>query len=94
MAVISGQTTVTSAGERVQLAEGVRAKLVFIGPNPDNTGNVFVGGSTVSSSNGAIFAKTFPGLPIEPPDYDLDDIYVDAASDGDKVWWEIMEKAP
>ncbi len=90
MAAISGQTTVSTAGTAVQLSTSesrTNGPLIIKGLD-GNTGNVYVGNDgagDVTASNGyelgAGDAVVF--------DYvgDLRSIWVDAATNGDKVCW-------
>lgn len=79
-----GTQTVTTAGTRVQLTStATPCRLVNIFANAANTGNIFVGGSTVSSTSGMILeqARSTDWFPID----DLSKIYIDAANNNDKV---------
>jgi hypothetical protein len=93
---ILGAVTVTSAGTRVQLtASDIAAYAVLIQANPANTGNIFVGDSTVSSSNGAIlepgdFFVVEPDISEEMDEVNLSDIYIDAATNNDSVRVQYM----
>ena len=92
---LSGQETVDAAGTAQAITTGTEgARLVQISPLPDNTGNVFIGDSTVSSSIGYVLSSTSPPIVLEPQNYDVVDLYVDAATNGDGVCWIILEKAP
>ena len=79
-----GSQTVTTAGTRVQLtATATPCRLVNIFAKAGNTGNIFVGGSTVSSARGMVLeqARSTDWFPID----DLSKIYIDAATNGDGV---------
>lgn len=81
--------TVSSAGTRVQLtASDIVAYAVVVQANPANTGNIFVGDSTVSSSNGVIlepgdFFVIEPDISEDLDEVNLSDIYLDAATNND-----------
>ena len=80
--IINGQKTVATAGTAEALSTSTRVRSITIKSLPTNTGNVFVGTSTVNSSNGYIL-----GLG-EGVDLDVDDlaaIFIDSAVDGDGV---------
>jgi hypothetical protein len=83
-----GEVTVTTAGTRVQITSSdITAVAVVIQALPTNTGNIFVGDSTVASTNGLILT---PGDiividPEEENELNLSDVYVDAATNADKV---------
>lgn len=53
-AITSGVQVVTTAGTQVALAATAPAVQVIVVANPSNTGNIYVGDSTVSSANGII----------------------------------------
>lgn len=87
------QTTVTTAGTRVQVsASNIAASTVIFSVPAANTGSIFVGDSNVSSTRGievpkgttiSITADMF-GKP-SGSDLLLSDLYVDAATNGDDV---------
>lgn len=89
--ILTGTTDVPTAGTRVQISDTERrvSSIVFRG-RKGNTGNVYVGGSAVSSSAGFELA---PGEAISFPFASdgfvvlISDLYVDAATDGDDVDW-------
>jgi len=79
-----GSQTVSSAGTAVQLTTtATPCRLVNIYAKSGNTGNVFVGASTVSSSRGMVLeqARSTDWFPID----DLSKIYIDAANNDDGV---------
>lgn len=81
--VVNGQVIVTTAGTRVAL--GVSTLLVngvTIKAFADNTGIVYVGSSTVSSSNGY---RLNAGESVFIAVDNLADIYVDASANTQKV---------
>lgn len=92
MAVHFGQTTVPTAGTEVQMAAArTAAAWVFVKPRSTNSGNVYVGGSNVSSTTGLSLPNTHPGVlfPFSgaPGFYDLSLIWVDVATNGDVLEW-------
>lgn len=54
--IAGGTKTVTTAGARVALAASTSCKSVYIKANAANTGNIYVGGITVDSTNGITLA--------------------------------------
>lgn len=104
MATVFATTiTVSSAGTAVQVSSTPRPFVwAWFHNAPGNSGNVYVGGSDVSSTNGLSLQRLtgsahhldeikFEGkLFAEDPPLDLMDFYVDAATSGDKV--EILAK--
>ena len=84
---------VTTAGTAVALASSTRVRSVMIQANNANTNNIYVGGSTVSSSSYGTFLTAGNSVTIEAPDMgnsgandlDLADIYIDADTDGEGV---------
>ena len=77
----TGQTAVAAAGTAVQVGGGHIAS-VLIKANADNTGNVFIGLSSVHSTNGLILV---PGEFVSMDVSDLGAVYVDAATNDDGV---------
>lgn len=81
--VLTGQVTVSTAGTRVQISSTSAPILsVTIRTDVGNAGNVFVGGSNVSSTTGYIMG---PGETVSLDIDDLTDLYIDAANDDDSV---------
>lgn len=81
----SGSQTVTTAGTRVQLSSiSVPCKNVTIQSKFANTGNMYLGDSTVSSSNGLVL---YPGsatsFRVTPNNLNL--LYIDSAVNGEGV---------
>ncbi len=75
-------TDIPTAGTRVQLAANTIIAGVLEAPST-NTGNVFIGGSNVSST---VFGSELqPGQSIGVAIDDTDKIYIDAATSGDDV---------
>ena len=84
-----GSQTVTTAGTRVQLTTtATPCRLVNIFAKAGNTGNIFVGGSTVSSARGIVLeqARSTDWFPID----DLSKVYIDAATNGDGVQYAFV----
>lgn len=78
-----GSATVASAGTAVQLSTSeVKCRRVIVYANEGNTGNIFLGSSSVSSSRGAVLQQArSETLNVR----DLRDVYIDAATNGDGV---------
>jgi len=76
-----GSKDVTTAGTRVQLSSTQECRFVNIFAKAGNTGNIFVGGATVSSSSGMVLeqARSTDWFNID----DLSKVYIDSANDGD-----------
>jgi hypothetical protein len=89
---LGGSKTVTTAGTRVQLSS--TPTIVYglsIQAKAANSGNIYVGDSTVSSSNGHILDAGVE-LELVPPQIRgidgemlLSDVYLDADTNGDGV---------
>ena len=78
--VTYGQNTINVAGTREILVTDQGVKSCSMRANTGNTGNLYVGGSNVTLSNGRILDAS------DPLDVDLDstgDIYIDADTSGD-----------
>jgi hypothetical protein len=90
--VISGQTTVPSAGSEVRLHTGLSANCsLMVKALPANTGDVYVG-----NASGAVSAST--GLPLSagesiifPFVSNLNQILIDSAVNNEGVAWLILE---
>jgi len=94
MAIVATTKTVTSAGTAEALtSSSVLASSVIIRAMEDNTGYVYVGDSTVSSSTGALEQRTTIafGGDNNVGTIDLADVYVDADTNGDGVdiWYVV-----
>ncbi len=87
---MSGQTTVTTAGTEVQLNANQACKSVIIKALSTNTGIMYVG------NDGANAVSSSTGYPLSKDDYvvlevlNLNNIYVDASVNGEKVAWIIL----
>ena len=84
--------TVSSAGTAVQISSvDTPVTSIVLQADVDNTGNVFIGDSTVSASNGIeltpgqSFELKSDQIPRQDGELILSDIYVDAATNDDKV---------
>ena len=75
-------TDIPTAGSRVQLATNTIVAGVLQAPST-NTGNVFIGGSTVSST--VFGAELQPGQSVGIAISNTNKIYIDAATNGDDV---------
>lgn len=98
-ALKSGSKTVTTAGTRVALSSSnVWARGLRVSAPAANAGNVFLGDSSVAASNGIVIA---PGSQIafselfglEDGSVNLGSIYVDSATNGDKLTFAYLEPA-
>lgn len=86
-------TTITTAGTRVQLLNSPRkARAVTLQGHPDNTGNVFVGGSDVSSSDAMKVLTPGESVDMGFGDGSINVAFwwADAATNGDKVVWGMV----
>lgn len=81
-AVFNNQVTVATAGTRVVLSANTVVSGAIIQAMDANSGNVFVGSSTVTASNGF---ELQPGQATSVAIDNLNKIYVDAATNGDKI---------
>ena len=89
MAIKEGTVTVSSAGTAVQFeATGISVRSIYILAPDTNSGLIYLGSSTVSSSSGSRMAPgkalTLSVVPGELP-INMSQLYVDAASSGDKI---------
>ena len=81
--VVMGQATVTTAGTRVALGAATNLLAgIDICALPTNTGNIFVGDNTVTSSNGRILV---PGQSVFVAIKDRNTINIDSAVNGEGV---------
>ena len=80
--VVAFTTDIPTAGSRVQLATNTIVAGVLQAPST-NTGNVFIGGSNVSSS--VFGAELQPGQSVGIAISNTNKIYIDAATNGDDV---------
>ena len=83
-APISGQKSVTTAGTAVALASSTEIISVVIKAKSGNTGNIYVGDSTVDSSTGYILG---PGDAVSFDMTDLAAVYIDSDVNGEGVSW-------
>lgn len=78
-----GSQTVSSAGTAVALSSTkVACRRVVVYANEGNTGNIFLGSSSVDSTRGAVLQ---PGRSETINCRDLRDVYIDAANNNDGV---------
>jgi hypothetical protein len=80
--VISGQVNVTTAGTAVALGTTNDIISVVIKAKSSNTGNIYVGGSNVSSSNGLILSA---GDAVSLDINNLSSVYIDSDVNGEGV---------
>lgn len=86
----TGQKTVTTAGTRVALGTDVVNSSLIIKADPANTGKIYVGDVTVTSSNGFILAAGDQIIIDEAGR--LMDIYIDASANTQNVCWISMSQ--
>lgn len=87
--------TVATSGTRVPLsATSLKVSYLMIQRDPSNAGNIYLGDSTVTASNGIVVGSSSPSIAMSADDteadedkgyFDLADMYIDAANNGDKV---------
>lgn len=83
----SGQVTVTTAGTAVQVGTDEKERLYYFRAVQGNTGLIAIGNDgdgDVTMSNGLILAQADAPISVFCR---LSDLYVDAASNGDKLSW-------
>jgi hypothetical protein len=80
--IINGQKDVAAAGTAEALGGPTAIVSVTIKALGDNTGNIYVGDSSVDSSNGFILE---PGDSVSLDIDDLSDVYIDAQVNGEGV---------
>ena len=85
-----GSATVAAHGTRVPLSATAKtmANWITFYAKAGNSGNIYIGGSTVSSTSGAIMGQgdafvTWPMVAFNA--YDLNQIYIDSDNDGEGV---------
>ena len=86
--------TVTTAGAKVQLSTtSVLVKSIMIQANPGNSGDIYVGDSSVSSSVYGAVVTANNSLSLEPPsngtaetyELDLQDFWIDSSVNGEGI---------
>jgi hypothetical protein len=82
--VKSGQAAVATPGTAVRVSTDEAERDYILMSHPGNSGNVFLGGSNVSSANGFALASTNGPVNFFGK---LSDLYVDAEQAGDKLCW-------
>lgn len=85
----TGQDTVAVAGTAEQLNGGTSLPVpngatVSVTALPSNTGNVYVGDSSVSATTGDVLT---PDTSVELPVTDVSSIYIDVDTGGEGVSW-------
>lgn len=93
---------VVSAGTRVPLsATSLKVSYLLIQKHESNVGVIYIGDSTVDSTNGIVIGSSLPSLVMSADDteadedkayFDLSEIYIDAGSSGDKVRLAYIEQ--
>jgi len=82
--IYNGQKNVTTAGTRVALASSQAVVSVSIKAKITNTGYIYVGNATVSSSNGFLLMA---GESISLDISDLATVYLDSSVNGEGVYY-------
>ncbi len=87
-----GKVTVTTAGTRVQLSSTLtRARGIYIEADEDNTGVIFIGGSTVSGDSYIAALNAGEGFTWTAdqggPALDPSSIYIDSDANTQSVQW-------
>jgi len=83
--MLFGRTTVGTAGTAVILTTATKTDTVTIKALSTNTGNVYVGDNTVSSTNGFPLASS-ESISIDL-DHNVSNLYIDADNNGEGVAW-------
>ena len=78
----NGSKDVTTAGTAVALAGSTACKKIFISAKDTNTGKIFVGGDSVSSTSGGFI---YPGGGMTIEISNLASVYIDSEADGEGV---------
>lgn len=81
--ILNGQLNVTTAGTAVQLTSNEKAGYVKITYKDSNSGEIYVGDSNVSSSNGYILNYDNNSVVLSLDD--LSKIYIDSSINGEGV---------
>lgn len=101
-ALKSGAKTVAAAGTRVALStSSIWARGLRLSAPAANAGVVYIGDVSVAASNGISiaagtilsFADLFANSHGELPAINLAQVYVDAATNGDKITFAYLEEA-
>ena len=82
--IYNGQKNVTTAGTRVALASSQAVVSVSIKAKITNTGYIYVGNATVSSSNGFLLMA---GESISLDISDLATVYLDSSVNGEGIYY-------
>lgn len=91
-----GSTDVPTAGTRVQLSTGTRrVRRIYFKAHEGNTGDVYFGDVTVSSTNGISLDQARPGtdwhmIDFSPSSENENYFYVNAATNGDDLDWYMV----
>lgn len=76
----NGQSTVTTAGTAEQLTSTAKSGYITIARLSSNTGDIYVGDSSVDSSNGFVLDDNITNVTLEVSD--LSSIYIDSSVNG------------
>ena len=80
--ISNGSKAVTTAGTAVALATSTACQSVLIQAKAANTGVIYVGGSTVSSTSGIFL---YAGESVEMSVDNLSDVYINSSVNGEGV---------
>jgi len=80
--IYNGQKNVTTAGTRAVLGTSQAILSITITAKLTNTGNIYVGNSSVTSSNGAILSA---GDSLSLDTNDISNVYIDSDVNGEGV---------
>ena len=80
--IYNGQKNVTTAGTRAVLGTSQAILSITITAKLTNTGNIYVGNSSVTSSNGAILSA---GDSLSLDTNDISNVYIDSDVSGEGV---------
>jgi hypothetical protein len=96
-----GYVTVSSSGTPVPLSSSsVRTAACHIQADPSNTGVIYVGGVNLDATHRGVVLSPDRGTEITGPhirgieeEFDLSEVYIDAATSGDKVIVSYFERS-
>ncbi len=96
LAQIDKDVTVAGTAEALHATANTLAFDIIITAKETNTGNIFVGDSSIDSSSDPLAAgESFTMSPPQSDDtreygFDLNEVYVDSSVSGDGVWVKYM----
>lgn len=80
--ISDGAKNVTTAGTRLAIASSTACRKVTVQAKPTNTGNIYVGGATVSSTSG-IALTPYNSIVLNPSNLNL--VFIDSDVNGEGV---------